>query len=168
MKLAFTGSHGTGKTTSVFQLACSKKMEYNNKRVGIFHENAAKAPNGLFNKKGTKESQLWIFTNQMQEEISMSYEYDILICDRTVFDSIAYTKAIFDSNELCNKMFDLAMEHINSYDQIFFKLIKNNDYWFDCAHRETKDVKYRQDVEDELLALYERSGITKTDKFKII
>jgi hypothetical protein len=168
LKIAFTGSHGVGKTTSVFELAHSKKLEFSNKRVGIFHENAAKAPKGLFNKSGTKESQLWIFTNQMQEEISMSYEYDILVCDRTVFDSIAYTNIVLDSEKLCDCMFALAMEHIASYDQIFFKLIKNNNYWFDCSHRETKDVNYRQDVENILMELYEKTGITKTNRFKII
>lgn len=168
MKIAFSGSHGTGKTTSVFDLAHSQKMEHANQRVGIFHENAARAPKGLFNKKGTKESQLWIFTNQMQEEISLSYEYNILICDRTVFDSIAYTHVVLDSENLCECMFNLAMEHIQSYDQIFFKLIKNNNYWFDCEHRETKDIDYRQNVENILLSLYEKSGITKTNKFKIV
>ena len=104
----------------------------------------------------------------MQEEILLGYKYDILICDRTVFDSIAYTCVLLDSGNLCKCMFDLAMNFLESYDQIFFKLIKNNDYWFDCSHRETKDIKYRQDVENILLDLYEKSGITKTDRFKIV
>ena len=123
MKIAFTGSHGTGKTTSVFEYAHKMKLEFSNKRTGIFHENAARAPKGLFNKKGTKESQLWIFTNQLRSEIELTNIYDIVVCDRTVLDPIAYAIYI-GFQDLANKMFDLSLDHLSSYDMIIFNCFK--------------------------------------------
>jgi hypothetical protein len=167
MKIAFTGSHGTGKTTSVFEYAHKMKLEFPNKRTGIFHENAARAPKGLFNKNGTNLSQLWIFTNQMQNEIRLGYEYDILICDRTVFDSIAYSVYMkFDS--FAEKAFQLAIEFLSTYDEIYFKRIKTNDFWFDSKHRETSDIEYRYQIEDILMGLYKRAGVLNSDKFKLL
>lgn len=167
MKIAFTGSHGTGKTTSVFNLAHSMKIDHPNKRVGIFHENAAKAPKGLFNKAGTDLSQLWIFTNQMQSEIALGYEYDILICDRTVMDSIAYS-TYMKFTDISEKCFSLAKDFINTYDLIYFKTIQNNDFWVDSKHRDTTDGEYRKSIEEILMNLYIRAGMLSNDKFKII
>jgi len=165
--LANYSKYKGGKTTSVFETAYKMKLEHPNKRVGIFHENAAKAPNGLFNKKGTDLSQLWIFTNQMQNEIALGYEYDILICDRTVFDSIAYS-IYMGFNNFANKAFPLALEFLPTYTEIYFKSIKNNNYCFDVSHRETKDIEYREKVEEILLDLYNKSGITNTNIFKFV
>jgi len=167
LKIAYTGTQGTGKTTSVFETARITKLNYPNKSITVFHDNAARAPKGLYNKKGTEESQLWIFTNQMKTEIELSNIYDIVICDRTVFDSIAYTIWMGFIN-LADKMFNLAMYHLNSYDEIYFKQIKTNDWLVDCEHRDTKDLEYRQNIEHFLMRLYEKSKITETDKFKII
>jgi predicted ATPase len=167
MKIAFTGSHGTGKTTSVFEYAHKMKLEFPNKRTGIFHENAARAPKGLFNKNGTNLSQLWIFTNQMQNEIRLGYEYDILICDRTVFDSIAYSVYMKFDN-FAEKAFQLAIEFLSTYDEIYFKRIKTNDFWFDSKHRETSDIEYRYQIEDILMGLYKRAGVLNSDKFRLL
>lgn len=167
MKIAFTGTHGTGKTTSAFEMCHKMKLEYPNKRVEILHENASKAPNGLFNDKGTEEAQLWIFANQMQSEISLTHSFDIVICDRTIFDPIAYTiyKGFID---LSNKMIDMALIHLQSYDQIIFKTIQNNNYLADCVHRDTNNLEYRQRIEEFLLRLYEKVGLKTDNRFKII
>jgi len=167
MKIAFTGTHGTGKTTSMFNYAHTSKIENPNSRVEVFHENASHAPNGLFNKKGTIESQLWIFTNQMRTEIELSNKFDILVCDRTVLDPIAYSMYMGFLN-LYNKMFELALEHLPSYDIIIFKQIKTNNYLKDCQHRNSFDLDYRQRVEDILLNLYEKARIVGSDKFKFV
>jgi len=167
MKIAFTGSHGTGKTTSMFNQAHISKIENPNLTVGVFYDNASLAPNGLFNKKSTNESQLWIFTNQMRNEIELSYIYDIIICDRTILDSVAYT-GYMGYQRLYDKMFNLAIEHLSSYDMIYFKQIKHNEYWTKCKYRDIHDAEYRQRVEDILLNLYERAKISTLDKFKLI
>jgi len=167
LKVAFTGSHGTGKTTSMFNYAHTLKIENANQKIEVFHENAARAPKGLFNKNGTRESQMWIFTNQIRTEIELCSLYDILICDRTCCDSIAYAMYMgFD--DLADNMFKLSLHHIPTYDMIFFKQIKTNDYLKDCQHRDTKDLNYRQWIEDNLIKLYERAGVVVSDKFKFV
>lgn len=167
MKIAYTGSHGTGKTTSVFNLAHTTKLENPNKRVTVFHENTSHAPKGQFNKKGTPEAQLWMFTNRIRKEIELTSYYDIVICDRTIIDHIAYT-IYMGFVDLADKMFNLAMEHVHTYDQILFKTIKNNNYLTDSSHRDIIDLEYRQNVENFLMRLYEKTGIISTDRFKII
>jgi len=167
LKIAYTGSHGTGKTTSMFEYAHKCKLEFPNKKVEVFHENAAKAPKGLFNKSGTEQSQLWIFTNQIRSEIELYSTYDILICDRTCFDSIAYTKYLgFD--KLADKMFDLALEHLETYYMIYFKLIKNNDFLHNCEHRDVIDLGYRKTIETYLISLYEKAGVIESETFCFI
>ncbi|HQF37194.1 MAG TPA: AAA family ATPase [Candidatus Dojkabacteria bacterium] len=167
MKIAFTGSHGTGKTTSMFNYAHTMKIENPNKRIEVFHENAARTPKELFNKNGTRTSQMWIFTNQIRTEIELCSLYDILICDRTCFDSIAYAMYMgFD--DLAEDMFKLANHHIFTYDIIFFKQIKTNDYLKYCIHRDTEDLNYRQWIEDALIKLYEKAGIIISEKFKFV
>ncbi len=165
MKIAYTGAHGTGKTTSAFKLCYEMKLKHPTKRVEILHENASKAPKQLFNKKATPESQLWIFTNQLRTEIELINSYDIVICDRTIFDSIAYS-LYMQFTQITDKMYNLACEHLQSYDQIYFKLIKNNNYLYDCEHRDAKDLTYQQDIEDFLLKLYIQSGIVNSNKFQ--
>jgi len=167
LKIAYTGTQGTGKTTSVFDSAKAAKLAYPDKSITVFHDNAARAPKGLYNKKGTAESQLWIFTNQMRTEIELTNIYDIVICDRTVFDSIAYT-IWMGFIDLADVMFDLAIYHLNTYDEINFKQIKTNNWLIDCEHRDTKDLEYRQNIENFLMTLYKKSKITNSDHFKII
>lgn len=167
MKIAFTGTHGTGKTTSMFNYAYMAKVENPTKKVEVFHENAAKAPKNLINKSGTEESQIWIFTNQIRTEIELTSMYDIVICDRTCFDSIAYGIYMGFEN-LANTMFELALKHLPSYNKIFFKSIQKNNHLYKCEHRDITDLDYRQKVEDILLKLYKKTGITDTNNFIII
>lgn len=152
MKLSYTGTHGTGKTTAVYELATKMKIENPNKTVGIFMENAKHSPVG-FNKNKPIEAQLWIFSNQLQSEIYLSTKYDILITDRTIFDPIAYTE-YFGFQDLAHDMFKFALSHMNSYDKIMFRTIKNNNHWHSDGVRDTEDEEYRNKVEQILKKIY--------------
>ena len=55
-----------------------------------------------------KETQLWMFTNRIQMEISLLTKFDILICDRTIFDTIAYTR-YFGFDKLADKILSKNM-----------------------------------------------------------
>lgn len=154
MKIAFSGSHGTGKSTSVFELAHKMKLEYPGKTVGVFMDNARNSPFG-FNKNKPKEAQIWVFSNQLVNELTLSTKYDILITDRTIFDPIAYT-IYFGQRALADKLLQLGLYHMNSYDEIIFKTIANNDYLIaEGTDRDVEDKQYRMDVEHELLNIYE-------------
>ena len=153
-KLAFSGSHGTGKSTSVFKLAHELKFEFPSNTVGILMENAKHSPFKI-NKETTSESQIWIYSNQLQQELYLSVNYDFLVTDRTIIDAIAYTKVV-GLNDLSRDLLNLSLHHISSYDKIYFKLIKNNDYLIHDGVRDSQDVVYRQDVEDIMIDLYDQ------------
>jgi thymidylate kinase len=155
-KISFTGTHGTGKTTSVLKKAYECKINLPNKNIDILTENAKHSPLPI-NKKATEESQLWIFTNQIQKEIAILSKSDILITDRTCVDSIAYTKRRgFD--KLASKKLELSKYYIHTYTTIYFKLIKNNNYCFEDKLRVHDDETFREEIEDILIEYYNQLG----------
>ena len=68
--IAFSGAHGTGKTTAVYDLAA--KLKKNGVNVGIITETARECPFPVMSSGchvPPEYSQLWIFNRQMQAEI---------------------------------------------------------------------------------------------------
>lgn len=166
-KIAFTGSHGAGKTTSVFYYITQLKIKYPSKRIINLNENAAHCPLPI-NKGTTIESQQWIFCDQLSKEIDLTSKYDLLVCDRTICDSIAYSRATALSTNNSNLMdfsytqLEFAKTFIHTYDIILFKKIGENNYWYDDGVRDISDLEYRQSVENELIWTYNQlidSGI---------
>lgn len=153
-KIFFTGSHGTGKTTCVFDLATKLKIKFPNKTITVLYENAKHNPLKLLNKNTTPLSQMWIFCNQLQNELKLSTEYDIIIGDRTIIDPISYS---IQSGfyELADSMKQMALQFINTYDLIYFKTIEKNDYLFHDGVRDSTDLEYRQKIENTLKNIYE-------------
>lgn len=147
-KIAYSGSHGTGKTTEVFQ-ACSN-MKMKGKNVGIVSEIARESPLPI-NRGAPIESQLWIVTKQIEAEIRIGTVYPTIVCDRTVVDCCAY--CFFIDRKLFDATYPLCKFFINTYDLIYFKLIKNNDYLISDGVRDM-DKQYQQDVEDKMLEIY--------------
>lgn len=153
MKLiAYTGTHGTGKTTSVFERAREEKIANPDKKVGIICENAAFSPFPI-NTKTTHDSQLWIFTSQLCKEIEMSQKYDILICDRTICDSIAYT-VVAGFADLYDAMMKMAEHHITRYNEISFKTVEKNDWLHADGLRDAANTNWRMIVESKLKQIY--------------
>ena len=109
MKLGICGSHGTAKSTLAFQLCLDYKKSNPTKTVGLFLENVVHCPLEK-NKVATKESELWMFSKQIEEEIYLSTKYDILICDRTVLDPIPYTQYL-GFYSLADAMKDISKEY---------------------------------------------------------
>jgi predicted ATPase len=153
MKVSYTGTHGTGKTTSVLSKAYEMKLSFPDKDITVFMENAKHSPYPI-NKNGTLESQMWIFTNQMQHEIYLTSKYDVVICDRSVVDAIAYT--YFVNKEAAEHMLQLAKYHVPTYDVIYFKTLANNDYLYENGVRDAEDRLYREGIERKLLEFYDK------------
>ena len=151
MKHCFSGSHGTGKTTSVYNYAMTCKIQFPGRNVGISSENARVTPYKPINQNSCKNNQLWIFTDQISKEIKHSSTYNLLICDRTCVDSIAYTWFIDES--LAKSMLEFAKEWVYTYNKIYFKTIDNNDYLEYDGIRDC-DRDYRQRIEDKMLECY--------------
>src|SRR6187401_2396888 len=87
MKIAFVGSHGVGKTTLCFDLAAQLKRRGVN--VDMVKEVARASPLPV-NRKTSRESQLWILTTQVAEEIRAASHSDVVVCDRAALDNYAY------------------------------------------------------------------------------
>lgn len=154
IKISFTGAHGTGKTTSVLEKARELKLSHPTKKISILTEVASECPFEI-NKASREDSQLWIYTNQCRREIEYARKVDYLVCDRTVCDSIAYSMANNLDSRLLSGVMKLAAYHISSYSQIYFKSIKNNDWWYADGIRDSSDMEWRKRVEDCLLEVYE-------------
>lgn len=87
MKVAFIGSHGTGKTTLTFQLAAHlKRLDLT---VELVKEVARRSPTPL-NRQTTIEGQRWIIHTQIADEIAATIGHDAVVCDRAVVDNYAY------------------------------------------------------------------------------
>jgi hypothetical protein len=151
-KIAYSGTHGTGKTTSCFNLATQCKLNCHSKSIHLLTEVASESPFKI-NKETTVESQMWIFVNQISRELENSLRYKILISDRTIVDNIAYTM-VAGFKDLAKNQYEFAKSFISTYDYIFVKKNANNDFHYEDGIRDSKDSQYRQDVEDALLNIY--------------
>lgn len=152
MKIAFSGTHGTGKTTSVYEHAYKLKLKYPNKKIIVLTEVAAECPLPI-NTDAKYESQLWIFNTQIKREIELSSKYDIVICDRTIVDNLAYSK-LNGFHDLYESTLKLAVNYIESYSHIKVKLLKNNDHLHEDGIRDAKNIKFREDVEKIMVDTY--------------
>jgi len=150
--IAYSGVHGTGKTTSVYETAAQyKKQGYN---VGIILETARKCPLPVLSvgcDKPSMSAQQWIFTRQIQEEIEAAIHYDIVVTDRTVVDAIAYTR-YFGYQGLSYAMETMAY-HCR-YNEVHFKTLLANDYCLDDGFRYVDDPKTRCVIERIMIETY--------------
>jgi thymidylate kinase len=113
--VAITGTHGAGKTTLSFCLAMHYKQLGAN--VKIIQEVARSCPFPL-NDKMTKETALWIYHEHAKKELEALRTHDVVICDRTVFDSFVYAESLGIS--ISGDIVDQSKTHLNSYDKLYF------------------------------------------------
>ncbi len=156
---AFSGTHGTGKTTATFTKAADLKRAHPDKTVGIISETAALCPYGI-NKNTSRQSQEWIFHTQIKTELDMLVHYDLLVSDRSCVDAIAYT-AVAGYDDLALTMLRMAHIHIHYYKEIRFCLAASRPYHHADGFREHEDKPFRAQVEEELLSLYRRLDLHK-------
>ena len=150
--ISFSGTHGTGKTTSAALLFLDLKYKYPKKSIHPFVDQEAMCPYPI-NKEATPESQLWLFTDKISRELDLLNRYDIVVTDRTIVDVIAYTITLgFDS--LAAAMLETAKVYLAKYNSITFKKIDNNQFCYSDGIRETKDNKFRNQIEVHLSVYY--------------
>lgn len=87
MKVAFIGTHGTGKTTLCYDLTAALKRHGVN--VDMVKEVARLSPLPI-NRKTSLDAQTWILMTQVAEEIRSASVHDVVVCDRSVLDNYAY------------------------------------------------------------------------------
>ena len=87
MKLAFIGTHGTGKTTLCYDVTAGLKRQGLN--ADMVKEVARLSPLPI-NRKTSLDAQTWILMTQVAEEIRSGSAHDVVVCDRSVLDNYAY------------------------------------------------------------------------------
>ena len=151
--IAYSGVHGTGKTTSVYEAAAHyKKKGYN---VGIILETARKCPLPVLSlgcRTPSVEAQQWIFARQIQEEIEAAMRHEVVITDRTVVDVIAYTR-YFGYLSAAHEMQSMAT--LRQYSEVRFKKMIENDYCIDDGFRYTENPELRCVIERVMLETYQ-------------
>lgn len=155
MKIAFSGSHGTGKTTNIFKKCYELKKQYRNVDISI--ETARECPLSI-NRESSVEAQLWILTKQIESEIRLCTINDAIVCDRTVADVCAYS--YFVDRNLYELSLNICQFYINTYDWVYFKLIKNNPYLINDAIRDT-DKEFQKNIENKILEIYTKLKYNK-------
>lgn len=157
--IGITGAHGTGKTQAAMSAAVTLKTENPNARIGLIMECAGECPLPI-NKDGSEDSQLWMFAEQIRRELDAMRHYDIIVCDRTPADVIAYTWCL-GFEPLALAMTKLAADHMTRhYRKFLFRSCVNNPYCFTDGRRDT-DPAFREAVESELMSTYRRLMLTE-------
>ena len=146
MKVAFIGTHGTGKTTLCYDFASLiKKRGFSISIVSEVSREAIKR--GLpINENTTVDAQGWILLNQMGKEIEASHESQVVVCDRSVLDNYIYLLNRFGPSKF--------------YEDIIFSWLKANPYDFlfkvpivgNPEHDGVRatDVKFQREIDKKL------------------
>jgi len=154
--IAFTGTHGTGKTTAVFDTAAKLKKENPTQRIGILSEVAGTCPYPI-NLDATELSQDWIFHTHIHRELDAMQHYDLIVCDRTCVDCISYTW-IAGFHDLALAQLAIAQWHVRYYRRIIFRQMDTMEYWYPDKCRESDDAHFRANMQKQLKSLYKRLG----------
>jgi predicted ATPase len=155
--IAVSGAHGTGKTMTALKIAGELSAAHPEKRIGLLAELASECPFPI-NKESSQDAQVWLFSRQISREIEMMGFYDLVVCDRSCVDVIAYT-AVLGWDVAALSMRRMAAAHLHHYSRIIFKTIINNPYWYHNGRREVSDRKFRDDVEAEMMGVYRALGV---------
>jgi nicotinamide riboside kinase len=113
MKVAFIGTHGTGKTTLCYDLVGALKKQGLN--ADMVKEVARNSPLPV-NRKTSLDAQTWILMTQVAEEIRSASQHDIVVCDRSVLDNYAYMAFACGRQKPIERFVDFWMR---SYDVLF-------------------------------------------------
>lgn len=91
MKIAFVGTHNSGKTTTLWHVAAAlKKRGFSNFK--IINEVVRNCPYSMWDKSLNLQTQLWCIMHQILAELDAHHKGLHVITDRCVFDQIVYYK----------------------------------------------------------------------------
>ena len=118
MKIGIMGTHGTGKSGLALKMAAQLKADHPGEQVGIVSEVARDCPHPV-NRDTTEIAQRWIWHMQFIREIEAQGKHEIVVCDRTVLDSLAYSQ-VAGLNRWVNANLWDAVQWMETYDVIWF------------------------------------------------
>lgn len=171
-KFAFVGSHNCGKTSTVWSVASElKKRGFN--RFNVVPEVARFCPYPL---GSNFISNLWMITNQITLEAQTERFHDVVICDRSVYDNIAYALTHSCSEEEVTVLSKIAEAwgRFSPYTVIFYfkplTLEADGVRTIDPALQKQVDVEIRQvlnRIVPDITPVYIVTG-DKQQRFKFV
>jgi len=151
--IAFSGTHGTGKSTSAYQLTAALKLK--GVSAAVIDELARECPLKI-NKDANLSTQYWILASQIKRELEITNRYDYIITDRAVIDTVSYgvTLGLIDYN-----FGSFLKSHVlDMYSKIFVLDPTGFNYQVSDGIRDMC-TDFRMDVHENLLLLYKIMGI---------
>ena len=119
--VAISGSHGSGKTTLCYGLAAQlKKFNYN---IGLVTE-SSRSSHYLIAGDKSIQMHLEILCNHVVRELQAARLYPLILCDRSVFDFLAYARVRFPTmhekknNYVYNTLESVCREFRTHYAQV--------------------------------------------------
>ena len=146
-KVGFTGSHGVGKTTLLYEVAGElQKLGFN---VALVNETARETRYAI-NDRTTKAAQIDIMTLQIHNELDVATRpVDFILTDRTALDAVAYTYLAEEDGRIeegvADAMLPLATHFLDTYDLIFYVKPFDGDFVTDRERWCCKDAQHRVD-----------------------
>ncbi|MEK6938911.1 MAG: AAA family ATPase [Nanoarchaeota archaeon] len=119
-KTGLMSTHGTGKTTLAFDVAGELKKK--SLKVRVIRELAtlARERNIPIDQTTTLEAQAWILYRQCSAELEAKiYNYDVVICDRTVLDNYCYLLNAVGEDKFYQDL-ALGFSRKHPYDSLFY------------------------------------------------
>lgn len=154
--IAFSGTHGCGKTTMAYQLCTKMKMAGHN--VVVLDELARRCPFKI-NQDASFETQIWLVCKQITEELELTNKYDYVIVDRSVYDSICYDQVVNKDTTLCEHLLSYVWTHVaNLYKSIYVPDLNSFNYQIEDGTRDM-DSEFRTKVYDTITRTYERNNV---------
>lgn len=154
--VAFSGTHGTGKSTQAYSMAGRLKADGIN--VVVIDELARECPLPI-NQSADELTQYWIISAHMKREIKMMSKYNYIISDRSLLDSVAYAEVL---NLLDSSTMEFLANYVKKYYLKIFLLDPTSfNYHVNDGIRDM-DVLFRQSVHDTLVKIYNKFDISYT------
>jgi thymidylate kinase len=139
MKIAFFGTHGTGKTTLAHELVASlKKKGFSAEFLG---EVVRECPFPI-NENSTPKNAEWLAYTQYAREIVLSSRSEVLVCDRSVIDAYIYHLNRFDINPLLE---EFVVEKAREYKYLFRVPIRQEYLQFDGVR--SVDPEFQREID---------------------
>ncbi|MFH2098328.1 MAG: hypothetical protein ABIJ95_02375 [Pseudomonadota bacterium] len=159
--VAYTGAHGTGKTTAAHERMVRLKRENPGLSIGFLAETAAECPFPI-NQEASHAAQMWIFSTQVSRELTMARIFDLVVSDRTALDAAAYT-LVRGWEETAGAMADLVRAHAGIYREIHFL---RGEHLHADGLRDT-DRAWRAQVDTALYGLFRWTGLADDPRFSV-
>jgi len=151
MKIGVSGTHGTGKSYTLYELANKYKIKYPNKEVTVVTEVARQCPFEI-NQDASLNAQIWMISKQTQMELEAENNCDIVVTDRTIIDYLAYTK--YQYEEFFYRFLPYLKYYVSTYDRIYYKSLENNQYMVDDGIRATDKI-FQKEIDNIIKEIYE-------------